>query len=111
MFKHSLIAVALAATLVACGGKPEVEVVATTPTTAAATKIVYPTARTVEQIDDYHGTKVSDPYRWMENLEDPELKTWVAAENKLFNDFIGDVPNRDKLKARLTELWNYERYG
>ena len=110
MFKKSLIAVALAATLVACGGSPEPEVVAPA-TPVASAKIVYPAARTVEQVDDYHGTKVSDPYRWMENLDDPELQPWIAAENTLVSNFISDVPNRDKLKTRLTELWDYERFG
>jgi prolyl oligopeptidase len=110
MFKRSLIAVALAATLAACGGSKEAEVPAETAAVAPA-KLTYPVARTVDQVDDYHGTQVSDPYRWMENLDDPELQPWIAAENKLVADFIGDVPNRDKIKARLTELWDYERFG
>ena len=113
MSKRSPVAVALtialAASLAACGGSQE----AAAPTTAAVAPatIAYPSARTVEQTDDYHGTPVSDPYRWMENLDDPELQPWIAAENKLVADFIGDVPNRDKIKSRLTELWDYERFG
>lgn len=115
MFKHSPIvvalAVALAATLVACGGSPEPEVVAPPTAPVAAAKLVYPSARAVEQVDDYHGTQVSDPYRWMENLDDAELQPWIAAQNTLVDGYIKDVPNRDKLKARMTALWDYERYG
>ena len=114
MFKRSPIttalAVALAASLAACGGSKEAETTTAVAAVAPA-KLAYPTARTVEQVDDYHGTKVSDPYRWMENLDDPDLQPWIAAQNQLVSDFIGDVPNRDKIKTRLTELWDYERFG
>ncbi|MBP9154564.1 MAG: S9 family peptidase [Xanthomonadales bacterium] len=112
MFKPSYIpfvlAMALAATLTACGGTKDAE---TTTAPATPAKLSYPVARTVEQSDDYHGTKVADPYRWMENLDDAELQPWIAAENKLVSDFIADVPNRDKIKARMTELWDYARFG
>ena len=110
MFKQSLIVLALAATLAACGASKEA---GSDATVVAATQptLHYPTARTVEQVDDFHGTKVSDPYRWMENLDDPELQPWIAAENQLVADFISDVPNREQLKTRMTALWDYERFG
>jgi len=71
----------------------------------------YPTARTVDQTDEYHGIVVKDPYRWMENLDDPDLATWVAAENKLVQQHIAEAPGKDWIKTRLSELWDFERFG
>ncbi len=71
----------------------------------------YPTARTVEQTDDYHGVKVADPYRWMENLDDPELANWVAAQNNLVQQHLAEAPARNWIKNRLGELWDFERFG
>lgn len=71
----------------------------------------YPKARRVDQVDDYHGVKVSDPYRWMEDTESAEMREWIGAENKITFDYLGKIPEREKIKARLTELWNYERIG
>ncbi len=77
----------------------------------AQTKIEYPQTRKVEQLDDYHGTKISDPYRWLENDNSAETKAWVEAQNKVTFDYLNQIPERAKIKARLTELWNYERYS
>jgi prolyl oligopeptidase len=71
----------------------------------------YPEARRSEQVDDYHGTKVADPYRWLENPDSPESRQWIEAENKVTFGFLEKIPEREKIKTRLTELWNYERYG
>jgi prolyl oligopeptidase len=71
----------------------------------------YPKARKGDQVDDYHGTKVSDPYRWLENPDSPESRQWIEAQNKITFDYLGKIPARDKIRSRLTELWNYERYG
>ena len=76
----------------------------------AQTKIEYPQTKKVEQTDDYHGTKVSDPYRWLEDDNSSETKAWVQAENKVTFDYLNQIPERAKIKARLTELWNYEKY-
>ena len=73
--------------------------------------IVYPKTATVEQADDYHGVKVADPYRWMEELDSPQTKAWVEAENKVTFDYLKSIPARDKIKGRLTKLWNYEKYS
>jgi len=70
----------------------------------------YPHTKKVEQTDEYFGTKVSDPYRWLEDDRSEETKAWVVAENKVTNDYIGKIPFRDAIKKRLTELWNYEKY-
>ena len=77
----------------------------------AQTKIEYPKTKKVDQVDDYHGTKVSDPYRWLEDDNSAETKAWVQAENKVTFDYLNQIPERAKLKARLTELWNYEKYS
>ena len=71
----------------------------------------YPTARASDQVDDYFGTKVLDPYRWMEDVDSPEVKTWVDAENSLTQSFLADVPARNKIHARLMELNDFERFA
>jgi prolyl oligopeptidase len=70
----------------------------------------YPAARTVEQTDDYFGTAVSDPYRWMEDVDSAELKTWVDAENELTQSYLAQVSSRGAMQSRLMELTNFERY-
>ncbi len=72
---------------------------------------ISPHARTENQIDDYHGTKVADPYRWLEDDNSAETKAWVETENKVTFDFLEKIPQREAIKHRLTELWNYERFG
>ena len=71
----------------------------------------YPVARKGDQIDDYHGVKVADPYRWLEDLDSPETRAWVDAENKLTFGFLESISGRTAIKDRLTKLWNYEKYG
>ena len=71
----------------------------------------YPAARKADQVDDYHGVKVADPYRWLEELDSEETRTWVEAQNKLSFGFLESVAARTPLKDRLTKLWNYEKYG
>jgi prolyl oligopeptidase len=71
----------------------------------------YPSARKSDQVDDYHGTKVADPYRWLEDLDSEETRAWVEAENKLSFGFLASIPERNSIKERLTKLWNYEKYG
>src|SRR5262245_10427978 len=64
----------------------------------------YPVARKSDQVDDYHGVKVADPYRWLEDLDSAETRSWVEAENKLTFDFLGAIPERSTIKDRLTKL-------
>jgi prolyl oligopeptidase len=71
----------------------------------------YPAARKADQVDDYHGVKVADPYRWLEDLDSQETRTWVEAENNLTFSFLSSIPARKSIKDRLTKLWNYEKYG
>ena len=78
-------------------------------------EIQYPEARRGGQIDTYFGTEIADPYRWMEELDAPELKDWVDAENELTRGFLARTPEladeRARLHARLMELSDYERVG
>ena len=78
-------------------------------TAAAQGKFDYPKPRRGDQVDNYSGTTVADPYRWMEDTESAETKAWIEAENKLTNSYLASIPQREKLKARLTELTNYEK--
>src|SRR5882762_7808832 len=73
--------------------------------------LAYPLARKSDQTDDYHGVKVADPYRWLEDLDSEETKVWVEAENKLTFGYLNEIPARAKIRERLTKLWNYERFG
>jgi prolyl oligopeptidase len=70
----------------------------------------YPQARRSDQVDDYHGTKVADPYRWLEDTDSAETHAWVEAENKLTFSYLDQIPYRQAIRDRLTKLWNYERY-
>ena len=74
-------------------------------------KLTYPETRKVDQSDDFFGTKVADPYRWLEDDNSAETAAWVAAENKVTFGYLEKLPSRARLKERLTTLWNYERYG
>src|SRR2546425_6700817 len=69
--------------------------------------LVYPPARTVNQVDDFHGTKVADPYRWLEEENSPETRAWIEAENKITFGYLSEIPERARIKERLTQLWNY----
>ncbi|EDX85198.1 peptidase, S9A (prolyl oligopeptidase) family, N-terminal beta-propeller domain protein [Synechococcus sp. PCC 7335] len=71
----------------------------------------YPTTRQVSQTDTYHGITVADPYRWLEDPNTEETAQWIEAQNKVTFDYLNQLPGRDHLGDRLTELWNYERYG
>ncbi len=77
----------------------------------AQSTISYPETKTVDQTDDYFGTKVSDPYRWLENPASEDAKAWIEAQNKITSEYLAAIPEREKLKQRLTKLWNYEKYS
>jgi prolyl oligopeptidase len=75
------------------------------------TQFKYPTAPTSDQVDDYNGVKVADPYRPLENPDSPESRKWIEAENQITFDFLKTIPERDGITKRLTEVWDYERFG
>jgi prolyl oligopeptidase len=88
-----------------------VVLLATTLVSAAAQPYRYPPSRHVDVVENYHGTMVADPYRWMEDESSAELKTWIEAQNTLTFGFLENIPERARIKARLTELWNFPRYS
>ena len=73
-------------------------------------KLNYPVANKVDQVDDYHGVKVADPYRWLEDPDSPDSRAWIEAENKVTFDYLEKIPERQAIHERLKELWNYERF-
>lgn len=73
--------------------------------------LVYPPSAKGDVVDDYHGTRVPDPYRWMEDLDATATAEWVAAQNAVTDPYLAALPLRSRLNARLTELWNYPRVG
>jgi prolyl oligopeptidase len=79
--------------------------------TTAEMQIRYPETRKTDQADDYFGRTVADPYRWLEDDNSAETAAWVEAQNKVTFDYLAKIPAREPLKARLTTLWNFERYG
>lgn len=74
-------------------------------------QIVYPVTKKGAVTDNYHGINLADPYRWLEDDNSEETKAWVTAENKVTFDYLNKIPFRDKVKARLSEMWNYPRIG
>ncbi len=78
---------------------------------AANKKLQYPKTKMADVVDDYHGHKVSDPYRWLEDTESEETGEWVKAQNKVTGAYLESLPSREPMRKRLEELWNYERYG
>lgn len=78
---------------------------------ACAQTMHYPQPRKDNVVDDYHGVKIADPYRWLENTDSPETAAWVEAENKVTRQYLDAIPRRAEFKDRLTTLFNYERYG
>ena len=74
-------------------------------------QVKYPETKKVNQVDDYFGTKVADPYRWLEDDNSAETKEWVKEENKVTQDYLAAIPFREKVKARLEEMWNYAKYS
>ncbi len=71
----------------------------------------YPTTKRGDTVDDYHGTKVADPFRWLEDDNSDETKAWVAAQNKVTFGFLDQIPARDAIRRRLTKIWNFEKFG
>jgi len=73
--------------------------------------LVYPVTSTIDHIDQYHGVEVADPYRWLEDPNSDETKAWIEAQNQVTFTYLKQIPICDRLKQRVTTLWNYEKYG
>jgi prolyl oligopeptidase len=72
--------------------------------------LAYPKPKTVEQVDDYHGVKVADPYRWLEDTDSADTHAWVEEENKLTFGYLEQIPYRKAIRERMMKLWNFERF-
>jgi len=75
----------------------------------AQTSFKYPQPRKSDTVDNYFGTRIADPYRWMEDLNSTELKQWIDAENAITFKYLDALPVRGALKTRITELYDYPR--
>ncbi len=112
LLRCSIVAL-LSAALFSCGGTEK------TPTTAlsiapgeqAKAGFVYPITRREEVIDTYHGTEVIDAYRWLEDDNSEETAAWVVEQNKLSYGYLETIPERKTIAARITQLWDYEKFG
>ena len=78
---------------------------------SAVAQLSYPPSHKGDVVDDYHGTKIADPYRWLEDDNADDTKAWVTAQNKVTFDYLEKIPQRKQFKDRLEKLWNYERFG
>jgi len=102
-----------------CGSSQPEPALAPTPVEAetaaqdpeAAMKLTYPETRRENVVDEYHGTKIADPYRWLEDDNADEVKAWVEKQNEVTFAYLDSISARDGLEARLTKLWDYEKYG
>ena len=72
-------------------------------------KIQYPLTHKVDQVVNYHGTLVADPYRWLEDPNSAQTKEWIDNQNELTQKYLGDIPDKNSIKQRLTELWDFPR--
>lgn len=73
--------------------------------------LIYPATKKVEQYDIYHGVTIADPYRWLEDANSTDTHDWIAAQNSLTQACLSAIPRRAAIRQRLTQLWNYERFG
>ena len=85
--------------------------VATVALATTGQPLSYPAASTGTVVSDYHGMKVPDPYRWMEDIDSPATHAWVEAEGKLSRDYLDALPGHAEIAARLKQVWNFERWG
>lgn len=95
--------IACAALIAACGAGSSLSI-------ARETRMNYPETRRIDHVDQYHGQRVADAYRWLENPDDAQTRRFVEVQNALAQPFLEAIPAREQIKKRLTDLWNYERY-
>lgn len=78
---------------------------------STADRLVYPVTKKVGQVDTYHGQEIADPYRWLEDIDSAETTAWIKAQNDVTQEFLAKIPGRDRIAARATEIWNFNRWG
>jgi len=81
------------------------------PVVTASQRLTYPRAPRDGVVDEYHGTRVADPYRWLEDLDSPATRGWVHAEAQLTNAYLEAIPERARIRARVAQLYDFERTG
>jgi prolyl oligopeptidase len=74
-------------------------------------KLEYPQTRRTDHLDVLHGVSIPDPYRWMEDIDSEETHAWIEAQNQLTQAYLDKVPMREQIRQRMTELWDYEKFG
>jgi len=84
---------------------------AITTALSAQTPLTYPLTRKADVVDDFFGTKVADPFRWLEDDNSAETKAWVEAQNKVTYGYLEQIPQRAKIRERITKLWDFEKYS
>lgn len=73
--------------------------------------LTYPASPKVDQVDNYHGTLVADPYRWLEDPHSDQTQVWIEAQNQVTFSYLNDIEIGQALRERLTQLWDYEKFG
>ena len=107
MIRGNITLLVLCALLVAaCNHSAEIP-----PSQPTFPKLDYPAANRGDVVDDYHGVTVADPYRWLEDPDSDATRAWVAAENAVTFGFLESIPERSRINQRITELWDFEKYG
>ena len=81
------------------------------PERPAGARLAYPDTRKSAHVDTLHGQAVADPYRWLEDVDSPDTKAWVEAQNRVTFGYLEQLPERKMIRERLTQLWNYPRTG
>ncbi|MFA7541310.1 MAG: hypothetical protein WCZ02_04370, partial [Lysobacterales bacterium] len=97
--------------LIAACAQPGTRPADGTATTPANLTVTYPETATVDHHDTYHGERIADPYRWLEDIDSEQTLAWIQAQNELTFDYLDRIDGRDAFSERLTRLWNYERFG
>ncbi|MBK8098044.1 MAG: S9 family peptidase [Planctomycetes bacterium] len=95
----------------ACGSSPDAAPPAATPAQSGASRWQSPPTRKDDVVDDYHGTAIADPYRWLEDQDNRDVAAWVRTQNAATRTFLDAIPEQPLLRARLTELWNFPRHS
>lgn len=78
---------------------------------STADRLVYPVTKKVGQVDTYHGQEIADPYRWLEDIDSADTTAWIKAQNDVTEAYLAKIPGRDRIAARATEIWNFNRWG
>lgn len=104
-------ALVLAISVSLSGGVPTALANETTQQQVKQMTLDYPNTKKVDVVDDYFGTKIKDPYRWLEDDRSEETAQWVTEQNKVTFDYLSQIPYREKIEQRLTQLMDYEKVG